>query len=256
MGRIQGATSAENICTAATLAQLDINPLKEGRSVYSNELDKANFQMALRAIGEKGDSNSTVYGLIAMMNPYSFSNIKGYADALETLIENAGRGGRGASDLLETAIENLGYGRVDEASALWDRWFGPIDEAANSYSSHLAEAMVWSHPKEYPLEIFAETPSPPYRIREVMALKALSMYETCISNMRRGGTHDEDFIRVVRGYRDWADKAADAVNTDKGNGSAQLDEFERTFFDPVREAFSDDLLDIGKKTNELIGRTM
>jgi prephenate dehydrogenase len=256
MGRIQGATSAENICTAATLAELGINPLEEGGGVYSNELDKANFQMALRAIGEPGGSNSTVYGLIAMMNPYSLKNIVGYANALETLIGNVGRGGRGASDMLETAIENLGHGRVDEASALWDTWFGPIDEADNSYSSHLAEALVWSHPREYPLEIFAETPSPPYRIREVMALKALSMYKTCIRNMKRGGTHDEEFLQVVQRYKDWADRSVDAVNTDKSNGPAQLAEFESTFFNPVRATFSDELVDIGKKTNELIARTV
>lgn len=255
MGRIQGATSAENICTAATLAQLGINPLKDDGGVYSNGLDKANFQMALRAIGEEGSSNSTVYGLIAMMNPYSLSNIRGYADALGTLIENVGRGGRGASDLLETAIENLGHGRVEEASALWDRWFGPIDESANSYSSHLAEAVVWSQPREYPLEIFAETPSPPYRMREVMALKALSMHKTCISNMIEGGTHDPDFLQVVQRYRGWAEGAVAAVSASMGNGPAQLADFERAFFDPVRDAFPDELVDIGEKTNQLIGRT-
>ncbi len=256
MGRIQGATSAENICTAGTLAELGINPLKEGGGVYSNELDKANFQMALRAIGERGSSNSSVYGLIAMMNPYSLSNIRDYSHTLELLIENVGRGSKGGSDILETAVENLGWGRVDEASALWDNCFGSIDEASNSYSSHLAEAIVWSRPKEYPLEIFAETPSPPYRIREVMALKALSMYQTCTKNMLKGGTNDQDFLSVVQEYRNWAERAVEAVNKDTKTGLKQLDEFENTFFNPVRDVFSDELVDIGQKTNELIRRIM
>jgi prephenate dehydrogenase len=256
MGRIQGATSAENICTARTLAELSINPLKEGAEVYSNVLDKVNFQMALRAIGEAGSSNSSVYGLIAMMNPYSLSNIRDYLSALETLIETAGKGEKGARDMLETTMENLGPGRIDEASASWNKCFGPVGETGNSYSSHLAEAIVWSRPKEYPLEIFAETPSPPYRIREVMALKALSMYQRCIRNMRHGRTHDQDFLGIVRKYKDWAERAFEAVNDNPESGHKLLGEFEGEFFVPAREFFSDELVDIGRKTNELIKRLM
>ena len=47
MGRIQGSTSAENICTARTFAELGINPTQEKSNVYANEFDKTKFLMSL-----------------------------------------------------------------------------------------------------------------------------------------------------------------------------------------------------------------
>jgi len=253
MGRIQGATSAENICTAATLARLGISPIRSGGTVYSNALDGAKFLMALRAIGEKGSSNPRVYGPIAMMNPYSRENIAAYLGVLQELIAAAGRSEGEADAMLMEAMESLGWERVREAGALWDRSFGPISNPTNSYSSHLAEAVLWSR-SEYPLEIFTETPSPPYRMREVMALRTLLMHKECVRNMRNGGANDSDFMETVRQYRGWADLAAEAVGTDVGSGWEHLKKFERAFFDPVREAFPEELAGILERTNTLIGK--
>jgi prephenate dehydrogenase len=242
MGRIQGATSAENICTAATLAKLGINPETDS-NVYANTFDRTKFLMSLRAVGERGSSNSAVYGLIAMMNPYSRSNIDAYLETLEHLIS----AGKDSGEILEAAIDSLGYERVAEARRLWESRFGPLENYGNSCSSHLAEAVLWSA-SEYPLEIFAETPSPPYRMREIQALTALSDYQRCLQYM--GTAHDEDFLIFVRRYQQWT---RDSAGCDSAESSrAHLDKFEREFFTPVREAFPEELKNIGPRTNKLL----
>lgn len=244
MGRIQGAISAENICTARTLAELNINPLTDTK-IYSGKLDGTKFLMSLRAIGNEGGSNHRVYGLIAMMNPYSLVNIAAYADALERLISTAGRSEKEAKDMLEAVREALGWERVEEAGRIWDSVFGSEGETKNSYSSHLAEAIVWAE-SEAPLEMFEETPSPPYRMRELMALKALSMHEKCIRNMCDEDTHDIEFLGRVREYRNWTERASEAKNWES------VDEFKALFFDPVRETFPEELKNIAERTNKLI----
>jgi hypothetical protein len=80
------------------------------------------------------------------------------------------------------------------------------------------------------------------------------MHKECVRNMRNGGANDSDFLETVRQYRDWADMAAEAVGADVGRGWEHLTEFERTFFDPVREAFPEELAGILERTNTLIGK--
>lgn len=244
MGRIQGAISAENICTAATLAQLRINPLTD-TEIYSGKLDEAKFLMSLRAIGTEGSSNHRVYGLIAIMNPYSLANISAYTDVLERLIETTQRSEKEAIDMLEAVRESLGWERVKAAKGLWDSTFGSECETKNSFSSHLAEAILWAE-SEAPLEMFAETPSPPYRLRELMALKALSMHRQCVGNMRSRDTHDWEFLETVKRYRDWAEEAS------KEKSRASIKRFKCLFFEPVRKVFSRELENIAERTNELI----
>ncbi len=241
MGRIQGATSAENICTAKTLADLEINPLERG-NIYSNKFDRIKFLMSLRAVGKKGSSNHRVYGLIATMNPYSLENIQKYLEVLEGFTES-----NEAYAMAEDAVRRLGKERIKRAAWLWDSKFGTVSRTENSYSSHIAEAILWSQEGEYPLGIFQETPSPPYRMRELMALKALSMHRQCIENMHSRETNDRDFLEVVRAFREWAEKSRHA------GGWEALDGFEREFFEPVRERFPEELETITEKTNQLIG---
>jgi len=244
MGRIQGAISAENICTAATLAELGVNPLTD-TEIYSGKLDEAKFLMSLRAIGGKSSSNHRVYGLIAMMNPYSLANISAYADVLERVIETTQRSEREAIDMFEAARETLGCERVEAAKRLWDSTFGSECGTKNSFSSHLAEAILWAE-SEAPLEMFTETPSPPYRFRELMALKALSMYKQCVRNMRSRDTHDREFLETVKRYRDWAEQAL------KEKSWASIKRFKLLFFEPARKVFSKELENIAERTNELI----
>lgn len=247
MGRVQGAISAQNICTAATLAELGINPLTDDTGIYSGKFDEVNLLMALRATGKAGSSNHRVYGLIAMMNPYSLMNIAAYARGFNQLIEAAEGSTQEALDLLERTRETLGWERVEKASRLWDSLFGSEGNTRNSFSSHLAAAVAWAK-SDAPLEMFEGTPSPPYRIRELTALKALSMPERCIRNMQTGKTHDGEFLKTVNRYRRWAQKAS------KARDWASVDEFETLFFDPVRIAFSEVLKTVDAKTNELIRR--
>jgi len=255
MGRIQGATSAENICTARTLAELGINPAKADEGPYANRFDEIKFLMALRSIGKAGSSNPRVYGLIAMMNPYSLDNLRSYELALEKLILAAGRSEAEANAMLAEAVESLGFERVAAARRLWEEKFGPFPDSGNSYSSHLAEAVLWSG-SEYPLEIFDETPSPPYMMRGLQALTAASDYERCIRNMASGGTHDGDFLRFVRQKREWAEGAVAAVRSDPKTGWEQIDGYEQLFFTPVRKAFPEELESVGPATNEILRELM
>jgi len=250
MGRIQGATSAENMCTARTLAGLGINSLRDG-SIYSDGHGRVNFQMALRAIGEEGSSNPVVYGGIVIMNPYALMDITEYSDTLEWLIRIVREDPKEAAAMLRHAGGALGRGRIEEALALWktkfESDFGPPGGGRNSKSSHLAETLLWSQPG-YPMDMFADISAPPYRMREMLALIALSEHDCCLANMRRGDTHDEDFLDVLKEYAEWATRAAAEKNRQA------ITELEKRFFAPVRLAFPDDIKGIGVKTNDLIGR--
>jgi len=247
MGRVQGATSAENICTARTLAGLGINPLREG-SIYANGPDRVNFLMALRAIGEKGSSNPCVYGGIATMNPFALRDIIEYSATLESLLKASPEE---AADMLRMAVGTLGRGRIEGALARWrnrfEKDFGPSGAGSNSGSSHLAEGLLWSQ-SDYPMDMFDVVTAPPYKMRGMLALIGLADYERCLGNMLRGGTHDKDFLRTVGMYSELAEKAAKAKSVDS------VVEFEKTFFTPVREEFPDDIKDINKKTNDLIAK--
>ena len=151
-GRIQASVSAQNICTAKTLAGLGINPL-EGNETYSGSLDINNFLMALRAIGPPGSSNHSVYGLIAMKNPYSMQNLDSYVKAYKTLIAVASESKNDAIDILKETREKLGWDRVGLAGKGWDDTFGEVGPTMNSFSSHLAEAIAWSE-SDAPVDVF------------------------------------------------------------------------------------------------------
>ena len=251
MGRIQGAVSAAGICTARTFAELGVNPLEDGNIYHGNELDRANFWMSLRAIGPEGSSNPTVYGLIALMNPFSFANISEYYTQLMNLVDGDKKQ---VDEMLEEAVVGLGSERVRQGAKTWDRCFGPMGDFGNSYSSHLATACHWS--RGSPLEIFAETPSPPYRMRERMALKALSMYPRCVENMSRGDTHDREFLDTVGKYMQWIGRDADEVEANRQIGWERIRMFEEEFFTPVREAFPDEIKRAPAESGAMIKKLM
>jgi prephenate dehydrogenase len=245
MGRVQAATSAQNICTAATLAEIGVNPLQDD-GVYDNKLDQVKYQMALRAIGPEGSSNPRVYGLIALMNPFSKSNVDKYLKTLEELLAaNESE----ANSMLEEAKRRIGKERVKRAKRTWENMFGPLEDTKNSFSSHLAEALFWSE-SGYPLGVFEETPAPPYTMREIMALTALSMHEQAVSNMYNGNTDDSVFLRKMSDFYNWLEESTEEKDPDWDD----ITKLEKQFFEPVRETFPEEMENIKQVTNEHIDR--